>query len=71
MRSAKAPAGARVSAATALLDRGWGKPTQMIAGDPNGEPVGVETVPWDDRELARRIALILYLADEEAKKRKE
>ena len=30
MGSAKAPAGARVTAATALLDRGWGKPGQGI-----------------------------------------
>jgi len=28
-----APPAARVAAATALLDRGWGKPTQPIAGD--------------------------------------
>jgi hypothetical protein len=27
------PPAARVSAAQALLDRGWGKPTQMIASD--------------------------------------
>lgn len=29
----KSPAAARVSAAVALLDRGWGKPLQTIAGD--------------------------------------
>ena len=28
-----APEAARISAATALLDRGWGKPTQPIGGD--------------------------------------
>jgi hypothetical protein len=28
----------RVAAATALLDRGWGKPTQAITG-PNGDPI--------------------------------
>jgi len=36
MRQPKAPASARVAAAEALLDRGWGKPKQdmTIAGDP-------------------------------------
>ncbi len=34
-----APPSARVSAATALLDRGWGKPTQPIAGDENQPPM--------------------------------
>jgi hypothetical protein len=29
----KAPAAARVAAAVALLDRGWGKPAQTILGD--------------------------------------
>lgn len=33
MNQEQAPHAARVSAATALLDRGWGKPTQPIAGD--------------------------------------
>jgi hypothetical protein len=34
-----APKAARVSAATALLDRGWGKPTQPISGDDEMPPV--------------------------------
>ncbi len=29
----------RVTAAEALLDRGWGKPAQTIGGDPDGAPV--------------------------------
>ena len=33
MEQSSAPAAARVAAAQALLDRGWGKPTQTIAGD--------------------------------------
>jgi len=33
MRSKDATAAARVSAANAILDRGWGKPTQSIASD--------------------------------------
>ncbi len=61
MNQKKTPPAARVSAAVALLDRGWGKPTQMIANDPEGEPI--ETEVLDDRELARQVALILYRAD--------
>jgi hypothetical protein len=34
------PAAARVSAAAILLDRGWGKPTQMHAGE-DGEDIKV------------------------------
>jgi len=32
MRQPKAPAAARVAAAVALLDRGWGKPKQTVGG---------------------------------------
>lgn len=34
MRNTKAPAAARVSAATAILDRGYGRPTQMVVANP-------------------------------------
>ncbi len=70
MNQKKTPPAARVSAAVALLDRGWGKPTQMIADDPEGEPLAVETDQRDIRELARETALILYRADKEAKNSK-
>jgi hypothetical protein len=36
MNQADGPATARVSAAQALLDRGWGKAMQPIAGDEDG-----------------------------------
>ena len=35
MRNTKATPPARVAAANALLDRGWGKPTQAIGNDQN------------------------------------
>lgn len=35
MNQDEAPAAARVSAAQALLDRGWGKAPQTISGDPD------------------------------------
>ena len=34
---------ARVAAANALLDRGFGKPTQVVAGDDEGSPVKLVT----------------------------
>lgn len=41
MRQPKAPAAARVRAAEALLDRGYGKPNQPIDGDGSGGPLTV------------------------------
>jgi len=32
---------ARVAAASALLDRGWGRPTQPLAGDDTMPPLGI------------------------------
>lgn len=43
------PAPARVAAATALLDRGWGKPTQMIGGDAEAGPVKT-VITWERGE---------------------
>ena len=40
---------ARVAAANALLDRGWGKPTQPIDGDGEGGPVKL-VVTWERGE---------------------
>jgi hypothetical protein len=38
---------ARISAGREILDRGYGKPTQHVAGDSNGEPVIVKhVVEW-------------------------
>ena len=41
MRDATAPHAARVSAATAILDRGHGKPTQPISRDEEMPPLGI------------------------------
>jgi hypothetical protein len=40
MRQVDAPPAARVAAAGLLLDRGWGKPAQPVAGD-DGQPLTV------------------------------
>ena len=37
----------RVSAAVALLDRGWGKPTQHLGGDTEAAPLNI-TFHWAD-----------------------
>jgi hypothetical protein len=39
MRNQDAPSAARVAAAEAMLSRGWGKPTQPIAGDDAAPPI--------------------------------
>ena len=44
MNQSDAPPAARVSAASAILDRGWGKPTQPIAGDEDGTPITIERI---------------------------
>lgn len=36
LESSKTPPAARVSAATAILDRGWGKPVQALSGPDEG-----------------------------------
>lgn len=41
MTNVMAPAAARVSAATAILDRSLGKPVQPVSGDADGEPLSV------------------------------
>jgi hypothetical protein len=39
MNKDSAPESARVAAANSLLDRGWGKATQLIAGDEDSAPI--------------------------------
>ncbi|RTE91898.1 hypothetical protein D6B98_15900 [Bradyrhizobium sp. LVM 105] len=41
MHSEEAAPAARVAAANALLDRGWGKPAQPVDGDGEGGPVSI------------------------------
>lgn len=60
MRSTKQPAAARVSAATAILDRAHGKPTQaIVASGPDGGPIQHDTagafaaLPKEKREAVR------------------
>jgi len=52
MNQADGPATARVSAAQALLDRGWGKASQPLAGEEDGLAVlaRIERVIVDTQE---------------------
>jgi hypothetical protein len=58
MNDPQAPPAARVSAATAILDRGHGKPTQAVAmSGPDGGPI--ETADVSAREIIlERLAAI-------------
>lgn len=44
MDQPNAPEAARIAAAGQLLDRGWGKATQTIAGDDDADPITVRTI---------------------------
>lgn len=44
MNQEEAAPAARVAAANAILDRGWGKPAQPIDGDGEGGPILIEKV---------------------------
>lgn len=57
MGSSKAPAAARVSAATALLDRGWGKPSQPLTGK-DEEPLDFDVTILTPVEREQRIAAL-------------
>jgi hypothetical protein len=52
---------ARIAASVALLDRGWGRPTQPIAGDDEMPPISVEAI---EREREEKAAAAVALIDE-------
>lgn len=61
MNQPKAPAAARVSAANAILDRGWGKPSQAVVHTgKDGGPI--ETKDQSNTEVARKLIYLLGLA---------
>ncbi len=52
MKNEEHPPAARVAAAKELIDRGFGKATQPISGDPDMPPIGVRHVELTDEQLA-------------------
>ena len=60
MRNANAASAARVSAAIALLDRGWGRPTEALRlVDGQGQDRALVNSDFSQLEAARRIAFVL------------
>lgn len=49
MNEPEAPHAAKVAAANSLLDRGWGKAAQIIAGDEDEGPVKLE-ISWQSKK---------------------
>ena len=60
MLDAKAPPAARISAATTLLDRGYGKPTQTV--DVTSITATLDLSKLSDAELAQLEALVSLAA---------
>jgi hypothetical protein len=54
---------ARVAAASALLDRGWGKPTQPIAGDDAMPAIGINGTAVATLTAEERAALVAGIAE--------
>jgi hypothetical protein len=54
MRNPKAPAAARISAACALLDRGYGKPSQSIEATNNNVTYLISDQPLTEEEWAAK-----------------
>src|SRR5204863_7741321 len=54
---------ARVAAASALLDRGWGRPTQPIAGDNDMPPVGISGTAVATLTAEERAGLVASIAE--------
>ena len=59
MEDGRAPAGSRVAAATAVLDRGWGKPNQAVTID---KPVQPKERVLSAFENDQRVASLLRIA---------
>jgi hypothetical protein len=56
MGDMKAPASARVAAASELLDRGWGRPTAALEhSGPDGGPLPIALTPMDWGALIRKV----------------
>ena len=54
MRNPKAPAAARIAAASALLDRGYGKPRQTVDANNTNVHYAVSDKPMSDEEWAAK-----------------
>jgi hypothetical protein len=63
MRNPKISPAARVAAACAILDRGWGKPTQPMSGDDCAPPIAFRWLDkWDDDDGGNGLSVLPYPA---------
>jgi hypothetical protein len=60
VKDSSKPAAARVGAAQAILDRGWGKAPQIVAGDPE-QPIE-HRITFTDAERAAAVRALLAKA---------
>lgn len=67
MNEKKVPAASRVAAATALLDRGWGKPAQSVemTGKDGGPIETVDLSKLTDKDLGNLNAILSRAAQTE------
>ena len=52
-----------IAAASALLDRGWGRPTQPIAGDEDMAPIGISSAAVATLTEEERAGLVTSIAE--------
>jgi hypothetical protein len=52
-----------IAAASALLDRGWGRPTQPIAGDEEMPAIGISSTAVATLTAGERAALVTSIAE--------
>lgn len=67
MKNEECPPAARVAAVKELLDRGFGKSTQLIAGDPDMPPIGVKEIDYSSLSKEALQEILDAAESEEAK----
>lgn len=65
MQDKSHPPAARVAAAKELIDRGFGKATQPIAGDPDMAPIGISHKTVDYSKLSKEALREIVAASDE------
>ncbi len=69
MMNKKAPPSARITAACAVLDRGFGRPGSSLEVTGKGNAPLLKAAEMSNLELARRVAFLLKLGEREASQR--
>ncbi len=69
MNNKKAAPSARITAASSVLDRGYGRPGNSVELTGKGSAPLLKAEEMSDLELARRVAFLLKLGEREASQR--